>query len=77
MAKRKLPAHIPGTVEQWRRRKRREFRKVLQALNEFRAGVAYTPAYVGVENNRFVNRWDRLEREVQWMREQLRGNWAP
>lgn len=45
MSKRKLPIHIPGTIRAWRRRKRRELKALQKTFDDFRMGVAYTPAY--------------------------------
>jgi hypothetical protein len=50
LAKRKLPDHIPGTNREWKQRKRREWRAVLKALDTFRMGCAFTPAYDRVKS---------------------------
>jgi hypothetical protein len=41
--KRKLPGHMPGTIKQWRIKKRRELDEVIKAMRTFRLGCAYTP----------------------------------
>ena len=40
---RKLPAHIEGTWRQWTTRKRKEFRDLEKAFDQFRLGCVYTP----------------------------------
>lgn len=67
--KRKLPDHIPGTVKQWRARKRRELKAVMSALDTFRLGCAYTPV------NYFVI--DDLEKTLTSMAQAMKGHWTP
>lgn len=43
--KRKLPDHIPGTIRNWRKKKRAQLRQLNRALWAFRGGVAYVPGY--------------------------------
>lgn len=43
MNKRRLPAHIPGTMRAWQRKKRAQLRAVLKAMEEVQLGCAYTP----------------------------------
>jgi hypothetical protein len=68
MSKRKLPSHIPGTVEQWRRRKRREWRAVVKAIQPFTHGCVYTPALAP---------FDELRRNRDAITSLLQGNWNP
>lgn len=39
-----FPAHIGGTPEEWRNKKRQEWREVMFALDRFNYGSAYVPA---------------------------------
>jgi hypothetical protein len=64
---RKLPPHVPGTVREWRTRKRREFNAVMKALNTFRIGCAFTP----------VADIDIIDTYLTDNRKRLRGNWEP
>lgn len=67
MAKRKLPDHIPGSVEAWRRKKRREWRVVEKALNTFWFGSAYVPVESVYE----------LRLHVRRISDALKGRWNP
>ena len=42
--RRKLPEHIPGTIREWRKKKRSELVAARKALHTFLIGCAYTPA---------------------------------
>lgn len=68
MSKRKLPEHIPGTVEHWRKKKRRELRVIREAMATFQLGCAYTPAYL-----EFCDALSHIEKVHQM----LRGRWQP
>jgi hypothetical protein len=39
-----FPAHLSSSPEEWRRIKRTEWMEVMQALDRYRFGAAYTPA---------------------------------
>jgi hypothetical protein len=65
---RKLPHILPGTLRQWRVRKRRELRDVSRALDALRLGCAYSPIRQEVEH---------IQTAVDSARQKLRGNWEP
>jgi len=66
MAKRLMPDHIAGTARQWRVRKRREFRAIIDAFNKFRLGCAFTPVD-----------YDHLDKTLNLEWDALKGNWKP
>lgn len=65
--KRQLPDHIPGTVKQWRAKKRRELENIQRAFDRFGVGAAFLP----LVSRAGVLVWLREQREA------LRGNWHP
>ena len=42
--KREFPSHLGTTPEEWRNKKRTEWREVMQAIERYEYGSAYTPA---------------------------------
>lgn len=45
MTTRKYPAYVARTAREWHTQKRREWRAIQRAVDEFRLGCAYTPVY--------------------------------
>lgn len=39
----KIAKHIPGTLRQFKQRKRKEFKAIIQAFEQYRLGAAYAP----------------------------------
>ena len=66
MSNRQLPDHIPGTVKDWRIRKRREWDAVIKAFDVYRIGCAYAP----VKTSEIYHLLSDGQR-------QLRGRWKP
>jgi hypothetical protein len=73
MGKRLLPSHIRGTNRQWKQRKRREWKAVLKAIDTFRMGCAFTPAYERKDTptSREPAPWDTLETPVKEISQRL------
>lgn len=66
MSKRTLPDHIPGTIKEWRVKKRKEWNRFVKGFDDFRMGCAYTPMYKS---------YDSLMRVIKDITADMRGNW--
>lgn len=64
--KHRFPKHLETTPKVWRQTKRQEWRAVVNAVNTFHLGTAYTP--VGCD---FLD----LLRLVERMTEDMQGEW--
>lgn len=69
---RQLPDHIPGTMREWKVRKRREWKAVLKAIESFRMGVFYTPA---ASKQHFNGPFERFDKEAKDITERLSVKW--
>lgn len=62
-----FPNHLARTYRQWKVRKRREMRLIRRAVEEFRLGCAYTPAYDLTPNGKEVifEQFDRMLKDME------------
>lgn len=69
MAKRKFPGYLATeTPEQWRVLKRKQWRAVQTAYQDFKTGCAFTPAY--------PDKVEEIERLLAEIEDLLRGRWV-
>jgi hypothetical protein len=65
----RLPAHLCTTQRRWRQQKRAELERLRYALEMFRVGCAYTPAYADVlRMSAILNKLKRALSVKEWGR---------
>lgn len=65
--KSRFPLHLDSTPEEWRQKKRQEWKLLVNALRDFEWGAGFTP--VGADLH-------QLQRLVLRMEEDLQGEWV-
>ena len=64
--KRRFPKHLGATADEWRQKKRQEWKRLMHALDEYQHGAAYTP------NGDDLHALQRCARRIE---EDLEGDW--
>lgn len=59
----KRPHFFKGTMRQWKAGKRKEFAKLVKAVDQFQCGCAYTPTYP-VSVNRLIRIMEQMQQEL-------------
>lgn len=62
----RFPQHLNSTPDEWRQKKRQEWKLVMNALKDFEWGAGFTPA-----NTDFYH----IQRLVRRVEEDLQGEW--